>query len=102
MMAKCRKCGWEDTVEYEDDFTRRTCRCFECGARYEVDADYDNDGDGWRDGSWPGREIPSEDEQAARVDAALAERLDRDIAAYAESMDILTERLRRLAMEESV
>ena len=56
-MAQCPKCKLEDALEYENDETRETFKCEECGARFEADADYDWTGDGYRDCSTPGKEL---------------------------------------------
>lgn len=55
MMEHCDACGADDAVDYEDD-SRHTCRCDECGARFEVEADGEWD-DGMRDCSYPGKHI---------------------------------------------
>ena len=63
MIEKCPKCGAEDAVYYENDVPGEppptTCKCDECGARFEVEADGEYD-DGWKDCSSPGKEIVPE------------------------------------------
>jgi len=58
MLADCPKCAAEMAVEYEDEQTMQTCRCAECGARFEVEADADFNGDHFVDCSTPGKELP--------------------------------------------
>ncbi len=58
MFLACEFCGCEDTVDYNGG---KNCveaewfECWCCGARYEIDADADFDGEGYRDCSTTGK-----------------------------------------------
>ena len=56
LMQPCPKCGWDDTVN-ETGRLSDTCRCDECGAVFEIDADADWDGEGYTDCSTVGQFI---------------------------------------------
>lgn len=58
----CPACGERDAVEEETDGLgiyehATTCKCEECGARFEIDPEADWTGDGWQDTSSVGNRI---------------------------------------------
>lgn len=61
----CPACGASDAVEEEWDDVEgydlpATCKCDECGARFEIDPDADFDGEDFRDCSTVGDRIEDE------------------------------------------
>lgn len=58
MYQDCPACGEDDcTFDYVEGTDKRVCECEVCKARFEVDPDYDWNGDRWTDCSTPGRRI---------------------------------------------